>query len=140
MSRQDVAFGAAIGYALPWLVLAPALFAQRLDAYFVQGRVVLLLPWLFLLAIPAGIAGSAFAAATQDRRRAWRFAAGILLGGSLAGSVLVAASASSAALASRVGMVAFGGTFLAGFWLWLGTLMGLAVEFNRSDPKPQPTA
>lgn len=126
--------GMGIGYALPLAMVAPALFWGNLPQVLADDATSLLLPVFVLLLVPGALLGYLAGRHYRDGRSTWRFNGGLFLGGSIAAALLLWAGAGEMALGRRLVMAVFGGPFLAGFWLWLGALLGAAGAFGRRRP------
>jgi len=130
--------GAVIGYALPLAMVAPALFWGNLPQVLRDDATSLLLPAFVLLMVPGAFLGYFAGRRYHDGRSSWRFNGGLFIGGSVAASLLLWAGSVDVPLARRLVMAIFGGPFLAGFWLWLGALLGAAAAFGRRRPNEVP--
>lgn len=138
--RGPVAEGAASGALVLFLVLLPSLAWGPLARVIQDGAVFLLMPALTLLMAPGAFLGFIAARAFPDRRSAWRFSAGLFLGASLVASVLLWAGGGELDLARRLLQALFGGPFLAGFWIWVGSFLGLALGYGRREDRGQAPA
>lgn len=129
-SVRPVVAGAVVGVALPLAVVAPAVLWGHFERVQAGANVYYLLPLFALLALPGALAGSVFAHRHPDRRRIFRFATGLLLGGWLGGALLLFTSTADTEPLNRLGLSLFGGVMLVGFWMWLGGFIGgyLALE------------
>lgn len=117
--------GVAAGYALPFLVVAPALFAGRLDPLFSDGQVYWLLPVFAALGVPGFLLGR-FVRLAHPTANAAALSTGLLSGGWAAGSLLLWASAANRPISNRLSIAVFGGALMVGFWLWIGAVLGAA--------------
>jgi hypothetical protein len=133
MKPAPLLLGVLIGLVIPLLVLAPAFFLGPLVAVLEGGRVYFLLPALALLLIPGVFAGQLAAHYAPDRRAAWRFSSGLFFGASLAAALLLWRGSSDVDVLQRLVIAAFGGPILAGFWLWLGSVLGLSIGYGRRE-------
>ncbi len=134
MNRSSpVAHGLVVGYALPVLVLLPALLWGALPTVLDQGRAHLLLPVLVPLMAPAFFVGVVAAYLYPDRQHTWRFGGGLFLGGSLAASTFLWFGAPQTDPLRRAVLIVFGGPILAGFWLFVGALLGMTVAYHRRE-------
>lgn len=123
--------GLLLGVVLPLAILAPA--APMVVSVVAEGRTYFLLPALSLLVVPAALVGFLAARPYEDRRDAWRLAVGLFLGGSLVVDVLFWTGGAALPLPNRLGQALFGGVLLAGFWLFVGALLGFSVGYGRRD-------
>ena len=136
--QHPVGAGVALGAALPLAVVAPAVLFGQFERLQTGGSVYFLLPILALLAFPAGLAAMLFQRLGGDRKALWRFCTGLLLGGSLAGAVLLGVSFSELSIERRFLFALFGGVLLSGFWIWLGAfLAGFFALEKRSGEAPR---
>ena len=133
MKSTPVVFGVLVGLVVPVLLLAPAFFWGPLADVLAGGRVYFLLPALALLLFPGGFAGSLAAYYAEDRRTAWRFVSGLFFGSSLAAALLLWGGSADAELLQRALIAVFGGPILAGFWMWLGGVLGLSIGYGRKE-------
>lgn len=133
MKQTPLLAGSGVGFLLPLLILAPAFLWGPLIPILDDGRVYFLLPALALLLVPGIFAGQLAARYAVDRRAAWRFATGLLLGASVAAAILLWRGSSDADALQRVIIALFGGPILAGFWLWLGAVLGLSFGYGRRE-------
>lgn len=132
--------GTLLGFVFPFLVLAPSAFWGPLADVITANRTYGLMPALALLIVPGAAVGFLAASRVPTRRDGWRLAAGILLGGSLAGAFLLWIGAGELAPMRRLVMALFGGPLLAGFWPWLGALLGLASGYGRLERRAKTPA
>lgn len=126
-------WGIAFGYALPLFVVGPALFWGDLVQVLADHRTYYLLPSMTLLAFPSGLAGYALARVWAQRRDAWRFGLGAFVGASAAAALLFWAGGAGYPLRARIVTAVFGGPLLAGFWVWLGLLLGSTLGYARRE-------
>lgn len=146
--KRALVQGTAVGAALPVAVILALFWAGALDVYVGEKRAFHLLPFFTFLALPAGFAAVAAAQRYDSRKETWRFLTGLMLGGSLIGSVLLlfgydprgsalesyfGEQGTDASLPVRIIGVLFGGVFLIGFWLWLGGFLGAASGYARRE-------
>lgn len=131
MKNNPIVHGIQAGVVIPFVLLAPTLIWGPLADVLRADRTFFLMPALAMLLVPGGFAGMIAARLYRERREAWRFATGLLIGGSFVGSLLFAFGTGNFVT------VLFGGVLLVGFWLWLGALLGLATGYaQREDAAP----
>jgi len=139
MKSNPVLIGVLIGLVVPIVILAPAFFWGPLASLLDEGKVYFLLPALALLLVPGGFAGHVAARLAPDRQAAWRFVTGLFFGSSVAAAVLLWRGAGDVDILQRFLIAVFGGPILAGFWMWLGAILGLSTGYARKEKhEPEP--
>lgn len=132
MTPRSFVLGVIGGVVLPSLVLIVLAAMGRLGGYFEQSRGYALLPVFAPLGVLAFFLGWRLFERLQVPRMGASFSLGLLVAGSLVGSLVLWLSSPERPTGNRLVFSVFGGPLVLGFWLWIGGILGYAWRQQRA--------
>jgi hypothetical protein len=132
VTSRPFLLGIVAGFALPALVVAILFATGSLSGYLVDSRGYTMMPLLAPLGLLSFFLGWRLFDRLQVPRMGASFSLGVLVAGSLAGSLILYASSAERPFVNRIVFSTFGGPLLVGFWLWIGAVLGYAFRQQRA--------
>ncbi len=132
MKPRPFALGLIAGALLPAFVVLALAIGDDLSGYLEQSRGYAMLPLLAPLGILAFFLGWTMFDRFQVPRMGASFSLGLLVAGSLTGTLILWVSSPERPLVNRLVFSTFGGPLVCGFWLWIGGIVGYAWRQQRA--------
>lgn len=131
MMPRPFVLGLVAGVLLPGVLVLVLAVSGDLGGYLQQSRGYAMLPLLAPLGVLAFLLGWNLFDRFQVPRMGGAFTLGLLVAGSLAGTLILWISSPERPFVNRFVFSTFGGPLVCGFWLWIGGVLGYAARQQR---------